>query len=398
VLVLALIGAGLACKKQPQPEVQPAKNPPSAKPDPAVRAAQPVVAKKTAEQQVVAPQPPPEVLPARVPRPAGRRHNCTPMARVLASHEGLETFKWKAPLARHWVLVTYAETSDGGLPEDQSYLYLKRAPGCDANPLITFTDYFSGLKPGLLGIIHDGGPAKVDAIREKYRIKADKFSMVNTGYFSDHCYKTRIDEEALFFSILLTDDIALQAFADYGPYTEDDFYQEGSPHVPASDAIPRRVYDRIPTGDKMRRPIKSLYLQTMRLSDGAVIDGPKSVPVSGIAHHLGPGGLSLATIGKNEDSPVALAFSWLHFVAVVTRAGQIPVFREVRCNYAIDVWGDKDRSGTYHLVVTERRTNRLGEADNQICRVGSELEKEAGIVKAPATTNPAPSTESPARD
>lgn len=286
-------------------------------------------------------------------------------------------------MARHWVLLKYMDAADGGTGTSSGSV---------------FTDYFSGLKPSRLAFIHDGGTAKVDAIREKYRIKADDLSIRNTGYFSDHCFKTKFDEEALLFSILLTDDIALQAFADYGLYEDSDVYVEGSPHVPG-DPIPRRTYDRLPAGDKMSRPIKAVYLQTTRLADGAIIDGPKSVAPLAIERTLGAQGLSLAVIGSDERSPIALAFSSLQFVAVVTRTGQIPVFRKVRCDnrYAIDVRVEKESDGASHLLVTERRTNRNGDISNWDCHAGVDLEREANLVEA-FVPNPPSSTESHSRD
>jgi hypothetical protein len=385
------------CKKEPPAGSSPVKSPPL----PVTRAAEPPVRKAPAEippaAQAAAPKAPAEAPAARPREPAARRRDCTPPPRILGSQDGLRTFKWVAPMARHFVLLKYADTPDGGgMPQDPLKLYYQRAARADENPEIVLTDYFSGLKPARLAIIHDGGPAKVNAIREKYRIKADDFTIRSTGYFSDHCFKTKFDEEALFFSILLTDDIALQGFADYGLFEESDIYIEGSPHVPG-DPIPRRVYDRLPAGDRMTRPIKAVYLQTMRLSDGTVLDGPKSVTPSAVERWLGRGDLSLAVIGKDDDSPVALAFSSLQFVAVATRTGKIPVFRGVKCDlrFALDVWGDKDKSGAYHLVVTERRTTRSGETDDRICHVGPELEQEAGLVKAPAAANPPPASEVP---
>jgi hypothetical protein len=260
------------------------------------------------------------------------------------------------------------------------------------------SDYFSGLESGRLAWLVDGGLTKASTLRIKYRQERKQSPVVRPGYFSDHCYDAGDDDKALLFSILLSDNLALQLRARWreSQIRDTDKYQpetyEGGEYV--SDPIPRKVYNRLTLEDRRFNRIERLALFTVRLSDGYVVDAK----MSDENHYepdyptLWPDGFSITVLGSDDKSPIAFS---IHgpvrgMVGIVKRDGRIPVWRTVFCEHERLKVGRVQSEGRWHL---ELSSSLPGPGEFTACARGTaagKLEEEAGLV---APSQPTPQTQ-----
>jgi hypothetical protein len=339
------------------------------------------------------------------PFPVGKRSGCKPVPRVLTTAEGAMNFRWRAPLARTWALVTYGRSTafEALVDVDDEHVVGEN----DVQQMQG--DYFSGLKPGSLANVVYAGETKASAIRTKYydgrHLRFLKtFTPVEPGYFSDHCYDAGGDDNALLFSILLSEDIALQLRAqwrDFDPREEDHYIDRGEGYGESDpvDPIPRKVYNNFSLDDRrFRRPAR-FALFTVSLKDGHVVDAKFSEPIPDKANlsRFQPGDFSIAVIGNGDQSPVAIALDHVKMVAIVNRNGRIPVFRTVRCASGANYWSKAEtspnhlnvrtveESGRYHLQLSSGNTHEP--SAHRTCPEGDALEREAGLT-TPAKAAP----------
>jgi hypothetical protein len=340
------------------------------------------------------------------PFPVGKRPGCKPVPRVVTTAEGAMNFRWRAPLARTWALVSYGRSTAFEALVDVD----AERPVGENDVQQMQGDYFSGLKPGSLANVVYAGETKASAIRTKYydgrHLRFLKsFAAIEPGYFSDHCYDAGGDDNALLFSILLSEDIALQLRAqwrDFDPREEDHYIDRGEGYGESDpvDPIPRKVYNTFSLDDRrFRRPAR-FALFTVSLKDGHVVDAKFSEPIPDKANltRFQPGDFSIAVIGKGDQSPVAISLDHVNMVAIVKRDGRIPVFRTVRCaSSAKNYWSNAEISpdhvnvrtveegGRYRLHLSSGITHEPSK--HQTCPEGDVLEREAGLA-APAKAAP----------
>lgn len=328
------------------------------------------------------------------PFPVGKRVGCKPPPRVLTTAEGAMSFVRTAPLVRAWALVSYGKRGPDGLvveKGDEPVSYFDTPPPVES-------DYFSGLESGRMAWLVDGGLTKASALRIKYRQERKQSPVVQPGYFSDHCYDAGDDDKALLFSILLSDNLALQLRARWrqSQIQDTDKYQpkeyEGGEYV--SDPIPRNVYNRLTLEDRRFNRIERLALFTVRLTDGRVVDAKMSDENRYEAPYptLWPDGFSIAVIGNDDKSPIAFS---IHgpvrgMVGIVKRDGSIPVFRTVSCEHERLKVGSSQSDGRWHLDLL---SSAVGPDDFVACARGTAAGKLEGGAGPVTPSQPTPQTQ-----
>jgi hypothetical protein len=384
ILAGGFLLATLECKSATKEQPAPAK---------AAAPAAPAAAKAAPETKPVAAPVDPRGADFQ-PFPVGKRPGCKPVPRVVTTAEGTKSFVRTAPLARAWALVSYGKRGpDGPVVEkgDEPVSEFDTPPPVES-------DYFSGLEPGRMAWLVNGGLTKASALRTKYMRERKQSPLVQPGYFSDHCYDAGADDKALLFSILLSDNLALQVRARWreSQIRDTDKYMpetyEGGEYV--SDPIPRKVYNRLTLEDRRFNRIERLAFFTVRLTDGYVVDAKFSDEnrYEPAYPTLWPDGFSIAVIGNDDKSPIALS---IHgpvrgMVGIVKRDGRIPVLRTVSCEHERLKVGSSQYDGRWHL---ELLSSAVGPDDFVACARGTaagKLEEEAALV---TSSQPTPKTQ-----
>jgi hypothetical protein len=302
-------------------------------------------------------QPPPLQRPKRRP-------DCRRPAPILRP-ENYKAITTYLDSGQHWYVVRYGSdlASDGGIPD--KFKPLDWGPQSE-QALAVESDYFSGLKPGKWVRLVPAGFAKVSAVRMRYQLMKEnrafardpvtskvpidlhgsEFKPVFMGVFSDHCLEVAPNDRTLIFSILLSDTLALQAVGERLDEVVYDRRDDGPSGTAADDPIPDKAYGELNEEDCGWRPFKTIRLRVVKLGTNQVVsETPKVTLEAKLAKDFELTAMFPVVLGETADAPVMVGFGYGHALAVITRDGKIPIFRNNLCAGAkleagIDFWID----------------------------------------------------------
>jgi hypothetical protein len=288
-------------------------------------------------------QPPPPQRPKRRP-------DCRRPARFLRP-QNLSASTAIVDRGQQWAAVRYGPDlmPDGGIPD--KFGPLDWGPESE-QALAVESDYFSGLKPGKWVRVAPAGLAKVSAVRARYRLMEEnrkftrdpatrkvpidlhgsEFKPAFMGVFSDHCIEVAPNDRTLIFSVLLSETLALQAVGERLDEAVYDRRDDGPSGTAADDPIPDKAYANLDEEDCSWRPFKTIRLRVVKLGTNQVVsESPKVTLGAKLAKDFELTDMHIHVLGDTESAPVMVGFSYGRAIAVVTRDGKIPVFRNNLC-------------------------------------------------------------------
>jgi hypothetical protein len=347
---LSVVGGALllllSCKRDQMTAPRPADNAP---PKPAALAVQSAPAQKTTSAKASAPAAETktavdagaERATMAAEKPAAKPRDCRRPPRLLTPEN-------------HWVLSRYGHMADRWMAYEESHYDSDAGmvdfnnPANDGKNIMRAieSNYFSGLPRNLVVVPKLAWDSKVEASFERRKDAQKRVGkLVRAGTLSDHCAGARRDEETLYASLLLADDLALQVLVERGPEIE-------SANMSQYGADPNDIKRGMGEEDMTYHPISKIEVRTIRLPSEAVVDSKKVVleaPEMGHgtsqAAHLSVSAFLLKNLGvalfaTPDMGPIGKT------LALVTPRGEIRSFRGLYCldaKYSISVSEDPIR-------------------------------------------------------
>ena len=271
--ILSGLGVALlllvSCKRDQTTVPRPADNAP---PKPAALAVQSVPAQKATSAKALA-----RAAETKTAVDAGAERATMAAEKPAAKPKGCRRPPRLLTPENHWVLnryghmanrwMAYEESSydsDEGMvdfdnPDDYGH---NRRGAIESN-------YFSGLPRNLVVVPKLAWDSKVEASFER-RKEAQKRvgKLVRAGTLSDHCAGARRDEETLYASLLLADDLALQVLVEREPEIE-------WANMSQYGADPNDIKRGMGEEDMTYHPILGIEVRTIRLPSEEVVDSKK---------------------------------------------------------------------------------------------------------------------------
>lgn len=278
-----------------------------------------------------------------------------------------------------WVLGLYEESGgDGGAGDaDSSHAFV---------PESVESDYLSELAPAKRVRLVPTGLARVVAVRHWWETGRKRYKLLKTGVLSDHCILAFADESQLLFSLMLSDDLVVQAVVERAaePLVDHPLVE------PDGEPIPRAIYARLTQADREVLPITSVRIRVVRKTSAGQMTISETQQIPSRAPTQFGLHVTALVLGDTEEAAVAIGFPHLGAVAVVTRDGRIPFVHEKLCaagRAVVAISRSKLAKHPHRLIVAEAEPNgRIG----AMCREQAEVDASSDAWRLPSPPDAGP--------